>query len=217
MLHLGWFHSKSAWSKKSFYNQILRVEVQGAASQSPWDEVPCALHVETPKNEFWELRRTPPNKISCITLDYNIKYGILATTNKLWRIPFWHICHISPVVEMLSSCWLSGLDMKRWDNAQVVQCWPPESGTDLSEVEIICSCNDLASFIFFLLALSAQEHIYSWTSTSKPGLCVEKGLVVELVLGAKKERTSKRILNNLFSIAKKGTTPRRFSTSCFLL
>ena len=46
---------------------------------------------------------------------------------------------------------------------------------------------------------------------------MERGLVVELVLGAKKERTSKRILNNLFLIAKKGTTPRRFSTSCFLL
>ena len=53
MLHLGWFQSKSARSKKSFNNQILRVEVQGAASQSRWDEVPCALHIETPKNEFW--------------------------------------------------------------------------------------------------------------------------------------------------------------------
>ena len=60
--YIGWFHSKRAWSKKSFYSSNLA------------------------KNEFWELRRTPPNKISCITLDYNTKYGILGT--KIVKNPF---------------------------------------------------------------------------------------------------------------------------------
>ena len=139
----------------------------------------------------------------CRALRDEQKIWDFSNQKTLWRIPFWHICHISPVVAVLNSCCLSGLDLKRWDNAEVLQCWPPESGAVLSGVEIICLC------------ILTWRH--SWTSTSEPGLCVERGLLVELVLGAKKGTTSRIIINKLFLIAKKGATSKWVPTSCFWL
>ena len=118
---------------------------------------------------------------------------------------------------MLNSCWLSGLDLQRRDIAQVVQCWPPESGTDLSEVEIICLCIDLASFMdlyFKIWSLCGDRVGCGIGPWCKEGENLKKNSQ-QFVFDCKERDNPKKILNKLFFIAKKETTPRRLSTTCF--
>ena len=94
-----------------------------------------------------------------------------------------------------------------------MQCWPPESGTDLSEVEIICLCIDLASFMdlyFKTWSLCGEGVGCGIGPWCKEGENLKKNSQ-QFVFDCKERDNPKKILNKLFFILQRKEQPQNES------
>ena len=147
------------------------------------------------------LQRTRPSKISCMTLDYNTKYGILGTQDIVMNPLLLYLSYFS------SCCSAKQLLSQRSGPEEVRQCRSSavlasrEWGRFVRGRDNLFRRIDLASFM--------DLYFRTWS------LCGE-GVGCGSGPWYKGDKL-KKILNKLFLIAKKGATSKRFSTSCFLL